>query len=185
MCPSMNFSPHFSQRYDSNAKTLSVAFKNSAGEMSMIFLSASVSHNRQQAVAEFLVWVEQDGTCGEVMAHGNCMSATVSFFNLSCSAHGIRVPAHIEAHSFELYGHPRERVVSCTFNSSFFSHDDNAVDIYLDDVSSNLRARVPMCMLPRERQIRKIVACSQPIYNARFLETLWPGVLQAWVLYHV
>ena len=33
--------------------------------------------------------------------------------------------------------------------------------------------------------MRKLVACSQPIYNAKYLEKRWPGVLQAWVLYHV
>ena len=185
MCSPMSFSRHVSQRYHSNM--LSVSFETSAGKMSMTFLSASVSHDRhQRAVAEFLVWFEKDGACDEVIVFGNCVSAAVSFVDLSCSAHGIRVPAHIETHTFlELDRHPRERVVTCTFNSSSFSHNDDAVDVIFDDSSMNLRAVVPMCTLPRERPIRKIVACSQPIYNAGFLEARWPGVLQAWVLYHV
>jgi hypothetical protein len=52
------------------------------------------------------------------------------------------------------------------------------------DPSSNLKGVVPLCSMQRDRQIRRIVACSQPIYNANFLEARWPGVLQAWVLYH-
>ncbi len=53
------------------------------------------------------------------------------------------------------------------------------------DPEFGFKAVVPMCSLPRSRPIHKIVACSQPIYNADFLEARWPGVLQSWVLYHV
>jgi hypothetical protein len=194
MCSSsINFSQRSSQRFNANTKTLSADFENSAGNMSMIFLSASVTHNREQrAVAEFLVWTEWDeGRCEEILPDGyHCVSTAVSFLNLSCSAHGIKVPAHIETYSVEFYDVTtvtlyQERVVSCVFNSSSFSHSDNAVDIYIHDFSTNLEAVIPMCSLQRDRPIRKIVACSQPIYNARFMENRWPGVLQAWVLYHV
>ena len=194
MCSSsINFSRRSSQRFNANTKTLSADFENSAGNMSMIFLSASVTHNREQrAVAEFLVWTEWDeGRCEEILPDGyHCASTAVSFLNLSCSAHGIKVPAHIETYSVEFYDVTtvtlyQERVVSCVFNSSSFSHSDNAVDIYIHDFSTNLEAVIPMCSLQRDRPIRKIVACSQPIYNARFMENRWPGVLQAWVLYNV
>ena len=30
--------------------------------------------------------------------------------------------------------------------------------------------------------LRKLVACLQPIYNAKLLDKRWPGVMQAWVL---
>jgi hypothetical protein len=186
MCETMaHGEPFSSQSYDARMQTVSFFFEGSTGKVSMTVLSASVTHDRHaRAVAEFLVWFEANDRCGEIMEHGNCMSFSISDLNLSCSVRGNSVPAHVETRKYMLNGHPRESVVSCSFKSSAFSPDDHTVNVHFAHASTNLRAVVPMCSLQRDRQIHKIVACSQPIYNADLLETRWPGILQAWVLYH-
>jgi len=172
-----------SQHYNARMQTLSIWFESSAVKVSMTILSASVTHDRHGfAAAEFLVWFEVEGTCVYSKHIPSCASSSISKMNLSCSVFGQVVPAKIETRS--LHGEPRESVVSCTFRSSAFSRHDHTVNVHLSDPSSNLQAVVPLCSLQQVRQIHRIVACSQPIYNADLLETRWPGILRAWVLYH-
>jgi hypothetical protein len=171
------------QHYNARMQTLSIWFESGTGKVSMNILSASVTHDRHGfAAAEFLVWFEVDGTCAYSKHIPSCASSSISKLNLSCSVFGHVVPAQIETKS--LYGEPRESVVSCIFRSSAFSRDDHTVNVHLSDPSSNLQAVVPLCSLQQGRQIHRIVACSQAIYNADLLETRWPGILRAWVLYH-
>jgi hypothetical protein len=186
MCESMAHGETLSsQSYDARMQTVSSFYQGSTGNVSMTVLSASVTHDRHaRAVAEFLVWFEVNDRCGEIMDHGTCMASSISDLNLSCSVRGISVPAHVETHQYMMNGHPRERVVSCSFKSSAFSLDDHNVDVHFADASTSLQAVVPLCSLLRDRQIQKIVACAQAIYNAALLETRWPGILKAWVLYH-
>lgn len=188
LCPNMDFSSRPGQRYQSAMKTLSIEFENSFGKISLNVLSASVTHDRrQQAVVEFLVWYEENDECGDIghNPHINCISSTFAFVDLSCSVHGIRVPATVERGKFSYFHYPRERVITCVFNSSSFSMHYATLDVHLDDSFMNFQAVVPVCALEHSRPIKKIVACSQPIFNAAFLEARWPGILQAWVLYHV
>jgi hypothetical protein len=162
--------------YDAEMRVLSIWFEHSAGIVSMSVLSASVTHDRHGlAVVEFLVWFEADGMCDA------CESLPNLKLNLSCSVFGHVVPARIETQS---HTKPRESVVTCSFKSSAFSMNDRTVSVTLMDPSLNLKAQVPFCSLQRDRHIHRIVACSQSIYNADLLEARWPGVLQAWVLYH-
>ena len=178
-----------SQRYDARSRTLSVEFGTSAGKASMTVLSASVTHDRRgRAVAEFLVWFEADGSCGDLhYFNAHCTSSPVTNMKLSCSLLGHVVPAQIETKV--LSGKSRESIISCTFDSSAlrqpFALNDHTINFHLKDPSSSLRAVIPMCPLHRGRHVKRIVACSQPIYNADLLETRWPGVLRSWVLYHV
>ena len=81
-------------------------------------------------------------------------------------------------------GH-REAVISCEFNSNLFKRSFGEVLVSMSDSMKGFKLMLPMCSLAKEYSVRKLVACSQPIYNANYLETRWPGVLQAWVLYHV
>ena len=185
MCQSATLYPaaKLSQHFNARMQTLSIPFEGSAGKVSMAILSASVTHDRHGlAVAEFLVWFEADGKCGVSQHTSSCGSFSISKMNLSCSVFGHVVPARIETKSH--LGEPRESVVSCTFKSGVFSLDDHTVNVHFIDPSSNLQAVVPLCSLQRDRPIHKIVACSQSIYSADVLEARWPGVLQAWVLYH-
>jgi hypothetical protein len=186
MCAATHFSGTSARGYDHGAKTFSFSFHSGTDKVSVVILSASVTHDRQQrAVVEFLAWFENNDECGRVVAHANCMSSPFSFANLSCSAHGSSAPATVDFHQYTLDGHARERVISCTFASSSFASSDSVVDVHLIDPFFAFHALVPMCSLAKNRPVHKIVACSQPIYNAGFLEARWPGVLQAWVLYHV
>jgi hypothetical protein len=185
MCQSATLYPaaKLSQYFNARTQTLSIWFEGSAGKLSMTILSASVTHDRHGlAVAEFLVWFEADDKCGVSQHHAACTSFSISKMNWSCSVLGHVVPAHIETKSY--LGEPRESVVSCTFESGLFSLDDHTVNVIFIDPSSKLQAVVPLCSLQRDRPIHKIVACSQSIYGADVLEARWPGVLQAWVLYH-
>jgi hypothetical protein len=134
---------------------------------------------------EFLVWFEEDNNCTSVQNVLQCFATPVLNFNLNCSVRSHSVRASLETHKFMLDGRPRESVMSCTFGSSLFLQSDGVVKVKLHSSSLALHAVVPMCALEPDRHIRRIVACSQPIYNAGFLEARWPGVLQAWVLYHV
>jgi hypothetical protein len=177
-----------SQYYNARSRTLSVLFRASAGKVSMNVLSASVTHDmRGRAHAEFLVWFEADGECGDLhFFNTHCTSFQMPDMNLSCSVFGNVLPAQIETKY--LSGKSRESVISCSFDSSLlrqpFSVDDHIVHVHLNGSLLNLRAVIPMCPLHRDRLVKRIVACSQPIYNADLLETRWPGILRSWVLYH-
>jgi hypothetical protein len=177
-----------SQYYNARSRILSVLFGASAGNVSMNVLSASITHDmRGRAHAEFLVWFEAEGDCDDRHYFNTlCTSFQIPNMNLSCSVFGNVVPAQIE--SKFLYGKSRESVVSCSFDSSLlrqpFSVEDHIVYVHLNGPLLNLRAAIPMCPLHRDRLVKRIVACSQPIYNADFLETRWPGILRSWVLYH-
>ena len=177
-----------SQYYNAHSRILSVLFGASAGKVSMNVLSASVTHDmRGRAHFEFLVWFEADGNCGDLhYFNTHCTSFQMPDMNLSCSVFGHVVPAQIETKI--LSGKSRESVVSCSFDSSLlrqpFSVDDHIVHVHLNGPLLNFRAVIPMCPLHRDRLVKRIVACSQPIYNADLLETRWPGILRSWVLYH-
>jgi hypothetical protein len=178
--------PHLRQRYDARAKVLSTWFDNGGKNTSLNILSASVSRDRRGvSEVEFLVWFEENNNCTSVENVLQCFATPVLNFNLNCSVRSHSVRASLETHKFMLDGRPRESFMSCTFSSSSFLQSDGVVKVKLHSSSLALHAVVPMCALEPDRHIRRIVACSQPIYNAGLLEARWPGILQAWVLYHV
>jgi hypothetical protein len=185
-----------SQRYNADARTLSIEFKSGAGMLPITILSASVTHNGHgRAVAEFLIWIQGDDNCGDVIVIGgtHCASSNISSMisntNFRCVVRGRTVPAQFDTKMIRDYSDPsrefaKESVLTCAFNSSDFSLDDRIVHVDLVDTVTHFKATVPFCSLHRNRRIHRIVACSQPIYNADFMEARWPGLLQTWVLYH-
>ncbi len=184
-----------SQRYDADARTLGIQFESGMGMIPMTILSASVTHDGHgRAVAEFLIWIQAWDEYGDtVISDTYCASSNVSSLisnvNFSCAVRGRNVSAKFETTMIRDYSDPtreftKESVLTCSFNSSEFSLDDRIVHVGLVDTSTDFKATVPFCALHRGRQIHRIVACSQPIYNADFLEARWPGLLQTWVIYH-
>ena len=186
----------FSQRYDAVSRTLGIQFESGMGMIPMTILSASVMHDGHgRAVAEFLIWIQGDDKCGDVDVIDGflCASSNISSLifnaNFSCAVRGRNVSAKFETMMIRGYSDPtreftKESVLTCSFNSSDFSLDDRIVHVDLVDTLTNFKATAPFCSLPRSRRIHRIVGCSQPIYNADFLEARWPGLLQTWVLYH-
>jgi hypothetical protein len=156
-----------------------------------------VTHDgRGQALAEFLIWIQDDDRCNNIEILGGtwCASSNISSLisnDFICVVRGRRVPAHFDtktikdwsgAHSERRLS--RETVVSCAFNSSEFSLDDRIVHVDLVDMFTNFKVHIPFCSLRRDRKVQRIVACSQPIYNAGVLEARWPGLMRYWVLYY-
>jgi hypothetical protein len=181
-----------SQRYDVATRTLGIRFQSNTGIVPITLLSASVTHDgRGRAVAEFLIWIEDHEKCEnvDIIGGNRCAASNASSLissNLSCVVRRRRSPARFDTKMIKNWADSRSRetVVSCVFNSSDFSLDDHTVHVDFVDTFSSFKVRVPLCSLQRDRQIHRIVACSQPIYNAGHLEARWPGLLQLWVLYH-
>jgi hypothetical protein len=185
-----------SQHYDASTRTLGIRFPSSTGMVPITLLSASVTHDRRgQAVAEFLIWIQDRDECDNIEIIGGnwCGASNASSFisdNFSCVVRGRRFPAYFDTKMIKDWTGAsskkvaRETVVSCVFSSSDFSLDDHTVHLDWVDAFTNFKVVVPLCSLKKDRQIGRIVACSQPIYNAGYMEARWPGLLQYWVLYH-
>ena len=173
------------QTYHASSHTVSalVSFENNRS-VSVVVVAASVKHTKNgRAAFEALVWTEIDHKCGtDDIFLFHCVGNELSFVPM-CEVAGTAVLAVVT--QYKVSGRFREAVISCDFQLDFFMRNSSEVLITLSDASKGFKMVLPMCSLAANSAVRKIVACSQPIYNAHFLEKRWPGVLRAWVLYHV
>jgi hypothetical protein len=72
--------------------------------------------------------------------------------------------------------------VSCHLHLTPVSDSTKGFSMVLCSLAKDTGVAVlSMC---KAAALRKLVACLQPIYNAKLLDKRWPGVMQAWVLYH-
>ena len=173
------------QKYDANTHTVSTSFSFDNNRfVSVVVIAASVKHTENgRAVFEALVWAEFDRKCGTdaTFVH-HCVGQKLELA-ITCNVAGTTAPGVITQDIVtRTY---REAVISCDFHSDLFKRTVGEVLVALSDTTKGFNMVLPMCSLAKDTAVRKLVACSQPIYNANYLETRWPGVLQAWVLYHV
>ena len=173
------------QAYDASTHTVLTSFSlDKNRSVSVAVLAASVQHTESGlAVFEALVWAEFDGKCGtdDTLIY-HCVGQKLDLA-VTCEAVGATVNGAIKQDSVAS-GH-REAVISCEFNPDIFKRSFGEVSVTLSDSGRGFKMLLPLCALAKGTVVRKVVACSQPVYNAKFLEKRWPGVLQAWVLYHV
>jgi hypothetical protein len=180
-----NCGPGGFQAYDANTHTVSTSFSlENNRSASVVVLAASVKHSENGlATFEALVWTEFDMQCGtdDTLIH-HCVGQKLELA-VMCDVAGSSAPGVITQNAVAM-GH-REAVISCVFNANLFKRSFGEVSVSLSDSMKGFKLKLPMCSLAKDYPVRKLVACSQPIYNAQYLEKRWPGVLQAWVLYHV
>jgi hypothetical protein len=173
------------QIYNPSTRTVltSFLFENNRS-VSVVALAASVKHTpRQRALFEALVWAEFEDGCGtDDVFTLHCVGLKLEL-EITCDVAGNTVRGSIRQDL--VTRRYREAVVSCDFPEHLFKRHVGQVVVTLSDATKGFKMVLFMCPLARETIVRKLVACSQPIYNAQFLEKRWPGVLQAWVLYHV
>ena len=173
------------QAYDARTHTVSTSFSFDGNRsLYVVVLAASVKHTGQgRAVFEALVWAEYDNKCGPnaVFLH-HCVGQRLDLA-VMCRVAGRAAPGVITQDvASQQY---REAVVSCDFPADLFKRNTGEVLVDLSDSTKGFSMMLPMCSLAKGAAVRKLVACTQPIYNAKLLEKRWPGVLQAWVMYHV
>jgi hypothetical protein len=166
--------------FDKFAQIMSSRYTTSDGDsVQFVVLGASVSRHSAGYAAEILIWLEKNEVCNELTANTHCTSIAVEL-EIQCLLNGSSVPALLDGKF--LGGKAREAVLRCDWTSI---PEKQPLVITLLDPQKGFTIDVPLCLLPVDREISKLVACSQPIYNAHFMEKKWPGVLQAWVLHHV
>jgi hypothetical protein len=180
-----NLNPASFQSYHASTHTVSTvaSFENNRS-VSIVIIAASVKHNKDgSALFEAIVWTEIDGVCGTddvFLLH--CVGHQLALAPI-CEVAGSTVSAVVTQHTVQ--ERFQEAVISCVFRSELFRRNISDVLVKLSDASKAFSIALPMCSLAANTPVRKLMACSQPIYNAQLLEKLWPGVLRAWVLYHV
>jgi hypothetical protein len=173
------------QAYDARTHTVLTSFSlDENRSVSVAVLAASVQHTEIGfAVFEALVWAEFDEKCGtdDTLIY-HCIGRKLDLA-VTCEAAGATVHGAIKQDRVAS-GH-REAVISCEFNPDIFKRSFGEVSVTLSDLGRGFKMLLPLCALGKGTVVRKVVACSQPVYNAKFSEKRWPGVLQAWILYHV
>jgi hypothetical protein len=173
------------QTYDANTHTVSTLFAfESNRSLSVVVIAASVKHTENgRALFEALVWAEYDMKCGtdETFLH-HCVGRKLELA-VMCDVAGYSAPGTITQDVVSMQH--REAVISCSFHPDLFKRHGGEVLVTIYDSTNGFELVLPMCPVVKDTIVRKLVACSQPIYNAHLLEARWPGVLQAWVLYHV
>jgi hypothetical protein len=173
------------QTYDANTHTVSTSFSLENDRLvSVVALAASVKHTENGiATFEALVWTEFDQKCGsdDTLIH-HCVGQKLELA-VMCDVAGNASPGIITQDVVS--NTYREAVISCEFNSDLFKRSFGEVLVSLSDSMRGFKLMLPMCSLGKEPPMRKLVACSQPIHSAKFIEKRWPGVLQAWVLHNV
>jgi hypothetical protein len=166
--------------FDPFAQTMSFHYTTLDGDsVQFVVLGASVSRRSAGYTAEFLIWLEINAHCNELCSNVHCTSTAVNL-DIQCLLNGSSVPALVDTKI--VHGKARETFLKCDLASI---PQTQSLVVTLLDQRRGFTIDVPLCLLPLDREISKLVACSQPIYNADFIEKKWPGVLQAWVLHHV
>jgi hypothetical protein len=182
-------SPGFTQVYDARTHTVFSSYSDGNNKtIGLSVLGASMRRLKpKRALFEAIVWVEYDNQCGTDSVYLlHCVGQQLETA-LLCEVAGQSVPAQI-SQPIASYSAPhkhREAVVSCKFSDEILQQSSHVLSVTIFDTAKQLIFDLPMCAQEKDAAIQKIVACSQPLYNVNYLEKLWPGIIQAWVLYHV